>query len=231
PDALDGPWGFFAVQGGGLSPEKVSQGFGKIWTIAEPGVSIKPYPCGVLTHPTIDLMLKLVTDNNVKPDDIEAVKVYAGTNILNPIRYPIAGNHLQAKFSLPAALAMIALARKAGKHEFSDQFVGSPAMQAMQRTITTEFDPEIEKLGFDKMRSRITIQLKNKTTVEGWADERYRGGPDNPMTDGELEAKARSCCAGVLDDKAIASLIETGWDVTRLSDARKLMKILNRVQE
>ena len=51
PAALDGPWGFFAVQGGGVSPEKVSQGFGNTWSILQPGVSIKPYPCGVLTHP------------------------------------------------------------------------------------------------------------------------------------------------------------------------------------
>ena len=150
-----------AVQGGGVSAEKISQGFGKVWTIVEPGVSIKPYPCGVLTHPTIDLMLKLVTDHDIKPDDIEAVKVYAGSNILNPIRYPIAANHLQAKFSLPAALAMIALARKAGKREFSDEFVGSAPMQAMQKRITTELDPAIEKMGFDKMRSRIAIRLKD----------------------------------------------------------------------
>ncbi len=72
PDALDGPWGFYAVQGGGVSAEKTSLGFGKVWTIVEPGVSIKPYPCGVLTHPTIDLMLKLVMENDLKPDDIEA---------------------------------------------------------------------------------------------------------------------------------------------------------------
>src|SRR5215467_8620 len=120
PDALDGPWGFYAVQGGGVSAEKTAQGFGKTWSIVEPGVSIKPYPCGVLTHPTIDLMLKLVTEHDIDPDAIDAVKVFAGTNILNPIRYPIAANHLQAKFSLPAALAMIALMRKAGKREFSD---------------------------------------------------------------------------------------------------------------
>ena len=90
PDALDGPWGFYAVQGGGVSAEKVSQGFGEAWSIVEPGVSIKPYPCGVLTHPTIDLMLKLVTEHGVKPEEIDAVKVYAGTNILKPIRYPVA---------------------------------------------------------------------------------------------------------------------------------------------
>jgi 2-methylcitrate dehydratase PrpD len=227
PDALDGPWGFYAVQGGGVSTEKTAQGFGKTWSIVEPGVSIKPYPCGVLTHPTIDLMLKLVTEHDIKPDGIDAVKVFAGTNILNPIRYPIAVNHLQAKFSLSAALAMIALVRKAGKHEFADEFVSSAPMQAMQRRISTELDPEIEKLGFDKMRSRISVRLKNGRTVEGWADERYRGGPENPLSDADLEAKVRSCCEGVLDEKAQAGLIDAALSVTRLKDAGKLMVLIN----
>jgi 2-methylcitrate dehydratase PrpD len=229
PDALDGPWGFYAVQGGGVSAEKTSQGFGKVWTIVEPGVSIKPYPCGVLTHPTIDLMLKLVTEHDVKPDDIDTVKVYAGTNILNPIRYPIAANHLQAKFSLPAALAMIALARKAGKREFSDEFVASASMQAMQKRITTELDPKIEKLGFDKMRSCIAIWLKDERRVEGWADERYRGGPQNPLSDAEVEAKVRSCCAGVLEEHHQSALIDSGWAVTQLKDVSSLMKIINKL--
>lgn len=231
PDALDGPWGFYAVHGSGVSVDKVAQGFGKTWSIIKPGVSIKPYPCGVLTHPTIDLMLKLVTKNDVKPEDVDTVKVYAGTNILKPIRYPIAANHLQAKFSLPAALAMIALVRKAGKREFSDEFVASPPMQAMQRRISTELDLEIEKLGFDKMRSRIVIHLKNGRKVEGSADERYRGGPENPLSDAELEAKVRSCCDGVLDEKSQSMLIETAWSVARLKDASELMRIVNDLEQ
>jgi 2-methylcitrate dehydratase PrpD len=231
PEALDGPWGFYAVHGGGVSADKVSQGFGKTWSIIEPGVSIKPYPCGVLTHPTIDLMLKLVTEHDIKADEIEAVKVYAGTNILKPIRYPIAANHLQAKFSLPASLAMIALARKASKREFSDAFVGSVPMQAMQRRISTELDPEIERMGFDKMRSRIVIRLKDGRTIEGWADERYRGGPENPLSDADLEAKVRSCCEGVLDDKRQSVLIEAAWSVALLSDAAKLMELINGARQ
>jgi len=219
PQALDGPWGFFAVQGGGCSPEKLSQGFGKSWTMIDPGVSIKPYPCGVLTHPTIDLMLRLVTEANIQADDIDTVTVHAGTNILKPIRYPIAANHLQAKFSLPAALSMIALARQAGKVEFSDEFVGSDAMQAMQRRMRTELDPEIEAQGFDKMRSRITITLKDGKEVAGWADEHYRGGPENPLSDQEVEAKARSCCAGVLSSAEQDHLLTTAWNVLELEDA------------
>lgn len=227
PNALDGPWGFYAVQGGGISAEKTAQGFGKTWSIVDPGISIKPYPCGVLTHPTIDLMLKLIAQHKVNPEDIDAVNVYAGTNILKPIRYPIAANHLQAKFSLPAALAMIALTGKAGKREFSDAFVGSAPMQEMQRRISTELDAEIEKMGFDKMRSRIAIRLHDGRTIEGWADERYRGGPEHPLSDRDLEAKVRSCCDGVLDEKRQAALIDAVWSITQLSDAGKLMEVIS----
>jgi hypothetical protein len=102
-------------------------------------------------------------------------------------------------------------------------------MQAMQRQITTELDPEIENLGFDKMRSRIAIRLKTGKTIEGWADERYRGGPETPLGDTDLEAKVRSCCDGVLGKGAQSELIDAAWSVTRLDDATRLMRILNGI--
>jgi 2-methylcitrate dehydratase PrpD len=224
--ALDGPWGFCRVLGGGVSEEKLAQGFGRTWSIVDPGVSIKPYPCGVLTHPTIDLMLRLVSEHDVVPDEIESVDVYAGSNILEPIRYPIATNHLEAKFSLPAVLAMIALVRRAGKLEFEDAFVGRPDMQAMQRRIRTHLDPEIEAMGFDKMRSRIEITTRDGRRVAGWADERYRGGPENPLSDTELEDKVRACSAGMLDAAAQDALIEAGWNTRQLLDATELARRL-----
>jgi len=104
-------------------------------------------------------------------------------------------------------------------------------MQAMQRRISTELDAEIEKMGFDKMRSRIAIRLKNGRMVEGWADERYRGGPENPLSDADLEAKVRSCCDGVLDTEKQSVLIDAAWSVAQLPDAMKLMQIVNDVAE
>ena len=222
-NSLDGPWGYFAVQGGGVTEAKINrEDFGKPWTIIEPGVSIKPYPCGVLTHPTIDLMVKLVVENDIKPDQIEKVIISAGSNILNPIRYPIASNHLEAKFSLQAVLSMVALNRKAGKLEFEDHFVQGEAMQVMQKRMQTRFDPEIEAMGFDKMRSGIEICLKNGKTVSGKADERYRGGPENPLTDAQLVDKVLACCDGVLDRGRITQLIEAGQAVLEMADASVL---------
>jgi 2-methylcitrate dehydratase PrpD len=84
-------------------------------------------------------------------------------------------------------------------------------------------------MGFDKMRSRIVIRLKDGRSIAGRADERYRGGPENPLTDRELEDKVRSCCAGVLDDAAQAQLIDAAWSVTGLNDASRLMRLINRI--
>src|SRR6185369_11967241 len=55
-DGLDGQWGFFSVFGGGADTERISGVLGKPFTIVNPGVSIKPYPCGSLSHPSMDAM-------------------------------------------------------------------------------------------------------------------------------------------------------------------------------
>ena len=114
---------------------------------------------------------------------------------------------------------MIAINRKAGKKEFSDPFVQSEAMQKLQRKIKTEHDPEIEKLGFDKMRSRISILLKNGQVIEGTADERYRGGP-------VLEGKVVACCEGILDDTEQQKLIQAVWNIKEMENICGLAELI-----
>ena len=109
-DGLDGQWGFFQVLGGGADLDRLVPVLGKPHTIVTPGVSIKPYPCGVLGHPSMDAMLKLVIDHDVKPEQIRAVRLRAGSNILNPLRYKIAKTELEAKFSLPFMMSAIVAA-------------------------------------------------------------------------------------------------------------------------
>lgn len=222
PTALDGRWGFLQVLGGGYSEEKLSQGFGKTLTIVSPGVSIKPYPSGIVTHQSMDAMRNLVLEHDIQPEQVEKIDFYAANNILEPIRYPIAKNHLQAKFCMNALLAMLVLRRQAGAKEFTDEFVSSDPMQEMQKRISLHLDPEIEAMGFDRIRSRIVLQTKDGKTFEKWADERYRGGPSNPMTNGEVEEKFRVCAQGLLDEESQKALIASIWAVDTLADSAAL---------
>lgn len=226
PTALDGQWGFFAVMGEGFDPAKPSQGFGRTLTIVDPGVSIKPYPSGILTHQSMDAMLKLVLDHDLRPEQIAEIRFYAGKNILEPIRYPLAQNHLQAKFSMPALLAMIALKRRASHHEFLDDFVSSPAMQDMQKRTRCLGDPDIDARGYDLIRSRIEVDTIDGRRLTQWADERYRGGPLFPISDADLEAKFRMCAEGALEEAAQTRLLAAVNRVEGLPDAAEIARMM-----
>ena len=226
--ALDGKYGFLGVFGGGHFPEKLAEGFGRTYSIVDPGVSIKPYPSGILSHQSMDAMLDLVTREELSPDQVSAVEFHAGTNILNPLGYRFARDHLEAKFCIPALLAMIILRRRGGKQEFTDAFVGSKEMRDMQGRIIVHLDPNIEAMGFDKIRSRIELTTKDGRHFTKWSDERYRGSPDLPMTNDELESKVYAATDGVLNRARQDALIAAAWsiDSEQHTDSGRLADLL-----
>ena len=226
PSALDGPWGFFQVFGRGFDAQRITGKLGNPHTIGEPGVSIKPYPCGCLTHPSMDAMRAIVVEIDLKPADIEQVVLYAGNNILNPIRYTTAEDELQAKFCMPFLLAAIVISRKAGFQEFTPQFVRSPEVQALMQRIRMEFDPAIEAKGHDKMRSRLEVLLTNGQKLVREADERYRGGPDNPLSDDELVEKFSDCTQAILDQETREQVIEAVFGLEKLTDVKHLIDLI-----
>jgi 2-methylcitrate dehydratase PrpD len=227
-DALDPPWGFFQTfsHGGGYDRARIVGVLGNPHTIVSPGVSIKPYPCGVLGHPTMDAMRRLVIRNDVKPESIKAIRVRAGSNILNPLRYEIAGNELEAKFCPAFMVSAIALRRKAGIREFNDEFVRSAPVQALMRKVTRVLDPEIEAKGWEKIRSTVEVDLADGRTLAEPADARYRGGPDLPFTRDELFEKWSDCASLVLSTAAVERVFAALESLETLPDVAELVREL-----
>jgi 2-methylcitrate dehydratase PrpD len=225
-EALDGKWGYLAIAGPGGDPARVRDRLGRPFTIESPGVSIKPYPSGVLTHPSMDALRFLMAENRLAPADIETVTLRAGSNVLGPIRFRVARTELEGKFSFAFLLTAIVLRGQAGKQEFTDAFVASPECQAMQARVETKFDQAIEDMGWDRIRSRVEVVTKDGRTLSRWADESYRGGPHNPLSDAELEAKFRDCAEGLLKDDAVARIFEMVWSFEALENVGALLPLL-----
>lgn len=225
-DGLDGRWGFFQVFGGGAEYERLVPILGRPYTIVNPGVSIKPYPSGVLSHPTMDAMLTLVTEHDIKPDQIKAMRVRAGSNILEPLRYKIATTELEAKFCLPFVLSSIALQRRAGIREFTDEFVRSAPVQEMMTRVTTIFDPTIEAMGFDKIRSVVEVDLVDGRTFVQPSSEKYRGGPDWPFTREELHERFTDCATLTLPVARVQQALAQIEAVDQLKSIRELTRTL-----
>ena len=228
-DALDPPWGFFSTfsHGQGFDEARISGRLGNAYTIISPGVSIKPYPCGVLGHPTMDAMRRLVMDHDIAADAITAIRIRAGSNILNPLRFDIANNELEAKFCPAFMVSAIALRRKAGIGEFTDEFVRSPPVQSMMRKVQRILDPGIEAMGWEKIRSTVEVDLADGRTLVQQADERYRGGPDLPFTRSELVEKFSDCASLLLDKSEIETAFSMVESVEQLPNIGDLVSSLS----
>lgn len=221
--ALDGHWGYLSVAAKHPpSLELIHGRFGNPYSMLVPGVSTKPYPSGVLTHPSMDALLHLLEDEEIDVPDIARIRLHAGSNVLAPIRFTRATNELQAKFCFPFLLACIAMCRSAGKSQFTPEFIQRADVQELQARVHVVRDPDIEALGVDRILSKVVVETRDGRVVERRADECYRGGPEWPLTDDELKAKLRDAAAGLLDSRRVDALgdfiatLETHADVTRI---------------
>lgn len=228
PAALEGPKGFFYAFAGGFNPDKINGKLGRPFSIVDPGVSIKPYPCGALGHPAMDAMRALVIQHDLHPEDVDYVKVATGSNVLppqGPLRYRKAQTALEGKFCLPFQMAAMIIRRKAGILEFTDEFVQNPAVQKMMDQVEPVIDPKIDALGRDKIVSRIEVRLKAGGILRGKSPEYYRGGPRSPLSREELAEKFNDCVHRILNPDQATRLLEKIESLESLDDIRTLIEM------
>lgn len=222
-DILEAPLGFFQAEGGGFDPDAIVGRLGKPWTLATPGVSIKPHPSGSLSHPAMGEMLQLIHDNKIKAADVEKVDVGGNHSMTTSLLHHRPTTGLEGKFSMEFCMAILLLEGKAGLPQYTDAVVQRPDVQAMIRRINFYVDPVAEAAGFDKMTSIIKITMKDGRVINGRA-EFAKGSPSNPMSFEEVADKFRGCAefAKWPKEKTEAAItfitnIDTAPDVSKLA--------------
>jgi 2-methylcitrate dehydratase PrpD len=189
---LEAERGFFHAYGGSYDPPAIMDRLGKPWTFISPGVSLKPYPSGSLTHPAMSELARLMEANNIQVTEVEKVDIGANHNMVTTLLHHQPKTGLEAKFSMEFCLAILLLERKAGLSEFLDRVVQRADVQEMIRKVNFYVDPEAESAGYDKMRSLLKIHLKGGKVITGKADF-GKGSPANPMSFDEAAVKFRGC--------------------------------------
>ncbi|SPE21733.1 MmgE/PrpD family protein (fragment) [Burkholderiales bacterium] len=192
PNILEAQYGFFHAAGGGFDPTAIVDRLGKPWTFASPGVSIKPYPSGSLTHPAMGEMMRLIRQYDIKPADVEKIDVGANHSMVTTLLHHHPSTGLQAKFSMEFGVSILLLERRAGLAEYTDTVVQRSDVQEMIRRVNFYVDPEAEQAGFDKMTSILKVHLKDGRILTGRA-QFAKGSPANPMSYDEVSDKFRGC--------------------------------------
>lgn len=220
---LEAERGFFHAAGGSYDPSAIMDRLGNPWTFASPGVSLKPYPSGSLTHPAMTEVARLIEAHKIQATQVEKVDIGANHNMTSTLLHHQPKTGLEAKFSMEFCLAILLLEHKAGLGQFSDKVVQRADVQEMIRKINFYVDPEAESAGYDKMTSILKIHLTDSRVITGRADF-GKGSPANPMTFEDAATKFRGCAEFAEWPKtkteniiAFTKSLETVPDVSALS--------------
>jgi 2-methylcitrate dehydratase PrpD len=225
---LEAQRGFFHAYGGGYDPSVITEHLGKPWTFQNPGVSIKPFPSGSLTHPGMTELLRLVRLNSIHATDVDRVEVGTSRNMPNTLIHHHPTNALQAKFSMEFCMAIILVDGTADLTKFTDAVVNRPDVQAMINRVRFYADPEAEKEGYDKMTTIIKITLKDGRIIKGRADF-GKGSPSDPMSYDDVAEKFQGCAAFADWPKAKASqVIDLVRKLEDVPDVRALTALLSK---
>jgi 2-methylcitrate dehydratase PrpD len=227
PQILEAERGFFHAAGGSFDPAAIQDRLGAPWCFATPGVSIKPYPSGSLSHPAMTELARLIDVNNVEPAQVEKVEVGANHAMYQALLHHHPQNGLQAKFSMEFCMAILLLERRAGLAQFTTSVVQRPDVQQMIDRVRYYVDPIAESAGYDKMTSLLRIALKNGKVISGQASF-AKGSPSNPMSYDEAAMKFRGCAEYIgwpsSKTERIIACVRTLESVSRISTLSALLK-------
>ncbi|MDN3516554.1 MmgE/PrpD family protein [Aquisalimonas lutea] len=219
---LDGEQGMAAGMSRDADPARLVDRLGERWALAE--TSFKFHASCRHTHPAADALLKLVERHGLGPDEITAVtaRVHQGAlDVLGPVVEPRSVH--QAKFSMGATLALIAIHRRAGVQEF-EQHYDAPATHAFRRKVTMVLDPEVDEAYPQRWIGKVTVTTADGAMLSERVDE-PRGDPGNTLTRPELEDKAQRLAAftGAATPEELRQVIALAWGLRDLPALGQLL--------
>jgi 2-methylcitrate dehydratase PrpD len=189
---FEGGHGLYAAFAGAHDKDRLLtllESLGRTWELEQ--LTLKPYPCGSIAQPYMDCALGLRERYGIRAEQITAIRCRTSAGPVPRLWEPLAAKHAPpngyaAKFSLPYLLAVILVKGRAGLAEFTDAAVRDPDVLGVARRVSYELDATIDYPR--QFVGDVEITLAGGRVVHERRD-RPRGGPDAPLTRGEVEGK------------------------------------------
>ena len=225
---LEGRDGFLHAYSNGAEPSKVLTGLGSRLQILR--TSVKPHACCRYMQPPIDAVLKIVSENNLRPEQVTKIKVgvlKAGASLIaEPIESKYTPQSIvDAQFSMPFGAAVALLYGKAGLKEFQLPTIRSKPVREVMRKVECIVDPELDRTFPKQWRATAEILTKDEkryaTTVE------YpKGDPENPLSWEEMIERFHDLTGGMMKKQQRLKIVEALKRLDGIKDMRQWSSLL-----
>jgi len=214
---LEGPRGFAAVQAAKYDLSKITARLGEDFDLR--ANTYKPFPCGIVNHPTIDGSIQIHDEHRLAPDQIAAVRLRVAPLVMDLCNQRGITKGLQGKFSVYHGAAIGLVRGKAGIQEYTDEAVNDPQIKRVRELVSAVGDPSITE---DQVRIEVELTTGAKLTR---FVEQSLGNVHRPMSDTQLENKFRDQAVAALPAAQVERAIALCWRIDELADVSELVQV------
>jgi 2-methylcitrate dehydratase PrpD len=214
-------YAFLGATGGEVDLGAQLEDLGERWETLR--IAYKPYPACHFIHGSLGATAGLAAE--VEADEVDEIVVTVPEAAVALVLEPAAPkqaprSEYEAKFSLQYSTAAMLVHGRVGVRTYSEDEIGDPRVLVLAGKVRYEVKeyPSYPAA----FPGGVRIRLRDGRVLE--ADAPYQlGGPENPMSAGQVRAKFRENAALALDDSAVAALEETVLALEEQADVRALL--------
>ena len=212
---IEGPRGFAHVLAATRDLSKITTRLGVDFDLREN--TYKPFPCGIVNHPTIDGAIQIHDEHRPDPASIVAVRLRVAPLVLDLCNQQNITKGLQGKFSVYHGAAVGLVRGKGGLREYTDEAVNDPAIKRVRELTTATGDPSVTE---DQVH--VEVELRDGRKLSKLVEQSL-GNIHRPLTDKQLEEKFRDQAILVLPAPEVESVIQLCWKIDQLDDVGELV--------
>jgi len=227
---FEGELGLYKALGAQKGPTTAIEGLGKGWVIRKS--CIKPHASCRFTHSSADAALAIVQQREINPDEIERIKVITDTVPYQLNRGPTPQDAIDARFSIPFAVATVLLRKRfITIEDFEDIKLKDDSIRDLAMKVEVTLDKDLDRLYPEPPLGRgfrtaiMEIQFKDGTRISKRVDY-PKGDPNNPLSWGEVELKFRNQAQRVITPKQTDRIINLIHNVEELDNINIITSLL-----
>ncbi|MFX0202133.1 MAG: MmgE/PrpD family protein [Candidatus Hodarchaeota archaeon] len=220
--------GFFYAYSQNPDPTKLTEGLGQRYDIRE--LSFKRFGVGIYIMTSIEALLQILHEHEISAENIEEITVKLPTVVVPLVGFPAypenrACTHLNTRYIL-AATAYMGSDMIYNMELFGPKRRKDPRVIELFKRIDLVGDPELDKLFPEKKPCILGIKTKDGEQFSQRNDGPFKGDPENPLSEGDVETKFNKITVPILGPQKASQIISMIKQLDVLDDISQLVDLL-----
>ncbi|KKY30890.1 hypothetical protein UCDDA912_g09161 [Diaporthe ampelina] len=190
---------------------------GETWEVLKN--TFKPFPCGIVMHPSIDGAIQLhdqALAEGRSVSDVASVQLRVNPQVLVLTGKTDPQTGLEGKFSIYHATAVGLLYGEATPKQFTDSVVRNETVVGLRKIVNVTTDATV-----DNAQGYVTVEFKDGTTLNKHVVHAI-GSRENPLTVEDLKKKFMDQVAGAIGPDRAVKAYDAFTNIGNLTDVGKL---------